>query len=326
MGAMAINPGDRGYGTLGRDALEPLNQPAPTPGAADHALTVAPVIVHGGGTWPQIVALARYMVKTEVHTYAFSVAANVILSLFPFIVLLLTVSRTIFHSNAMEFIVGQMMTSFIPAGQEFVMRNMVYLVHSHKGVQIFSVVMLLISSTGVFMPLEVALNDVWGVKKNRSYLHNQAVSLGLAAAVGALAILSIALTAGQRTVTAWVFFGHTDSALYLRATSLLLKVFAVLLGILLFFLIYWILPNRRVPARAVLPTAIVIGLVWEAAKYLYILLLPRLDFRAVYGPFYISVSLMMWAFLSGLILLAGAHFSATRYIAYNTQTEESAGV
>ena len=64
-----------------------------------------------------------------------------------------------------------------------------------------------------------------------------------------------------------------------------------------------------------LPTSIAIGLLWEAAKYLYILALPWLDFRAVYGPFYISVSLMMWAFLSGLILLAGAHFSATRFIA-----------
>jgi uncharacterized BrkB/YihY/UPF0761 family membrane protein len=44
-----------------------------------------------------------------------------------------------------------------------------------------------------------------------------------------------------------------------------------------------------------------------------VLALPKLDLHAVYGPFYISVGLMMWAFLSGLLLLAGAHFSATRY-------------
>jgi len=92
-----------------------------------------------------------------------------------------------------------------------------------------------------------------------------------------------------------------------------LRVVGVLASILLFFLIYWILPNRRVPAKAVLPTAIVMGIVWELAKLLYILALPWLDFQAVYGPFYISVGLMMWAFLSGLLLLAGAHFSATRY-------------
>jgi hypothetical protein len=30
----------------------------------------------------------------------------------------------------------------------------------------------------------------------------------------------------------------------------------------------------------------------------------------VYGPFSLSVSLMFWAFLSGLLLLTGAHLSA----------------
>ena len=62
-----------------------------------------------------------------------------------------------------------------------------------------------------------------------------------------------------------------------------------------------------------IPTAIVVGLLWQLAKILYIHALPWLDFQSVYGPFYISVGLMMWAFLSGLLLLAGAHFSATRY-------------
>src|SRR5271170_2630015 len=69
---------------------------------------VKPTVV-GYGLGAQIVALARYMARTEVHTYAFSVAANVILSLFPFIVLLLTLSRSVFHSRSMEAVAGDMM-------------------------------------------------------------------------------------------------------------------------------------------------------------------------------------------------------------------------
>jgi uncharacterized BrkB/YihY/UPF0761 family membrane protein len=82
------------------------------------------------------------------------------------------------------------------------------------------------------------------------------------------------------------------------------------------------LPNRKVPARAVLPTAIVIGLLWHVSKYLYLLALPRLDFHSVYGPFEVSVGLMIWAFLSGLLLLAGAHFSATRFALSVARQEE----
>ncbi len=261
----------------------------------------------------QLAALFNYLTRTEVHTYAFSVAANVILSLFPFIVLLLTLSDRLFHSPGVHVVVADMMKAFLPTGQDFVMRNMEALVHPHKGTQIFSVVMLLVSSTGVFLPLEVALNRVWGVPRNRSYLHNQAVSLGLAFAVGVLAMISVAMTASQRSLLTWIFFGHTGNVVFAVLSHGFLRSVAVLASILLFFLIYWILPFCKIPARAVLPTAIVVGLVWELAKYLYVLALPWLDLRAIYGPFYISVGLMMWAFLSGLLLLAGAHFSATRY-------------
>jgi YihY family inner membrane protein len=227
----------------------------------------------------------------------------------------------------MEQVVRDMMKSLLPVGQEFVMRNMQLLSHPHKGTQLFSVVMLLITSTGVFLPLEVALNGVWGVHKNRSYLHNQAVSLGLAFAVGVLAMVAVASTASQQAILSWIFLEHTHNFVFRLISFGFLRLCAALASILLFFLIYWVLPYRKVPARAVLPTAIVVGLLWQLAKILYIKALPWLDFQAVYGPFYISVGLMMWAFLSGLLLLAGAHFSATRYtlrLARQAEAKEAA--
>ena len=283
-----------------------------TPRATVDVRNLPPVVIKDG-LWPRLVALSCYLVRTEVHTYAFSVAANAILALFPFIVLLLTVSRAIFGKTHIEPVVGDLLKSFLPTGQEFVMRNMQLLVHPRSGMQVFSVMMLLISSTGVFMPLEVALNHVWGVHENRSYLRNQIVSLGLALAVGLLAMFSVLMSAGQESILNVLFFGHTQNQAYTVMLHGFRHIAAGVASVLLFFLIYWILPNRKVPAIAVLPTAMVTGLLWEGAKLLYVRALPYLDFQAVYGPFYISVGLMIWAFLSGLLLLAGAHFSATRY-------------
>ena len=90
-------------------------------------------------------------------------------------------------------------------------------------------------------------------------------------------------------------------------------------------MIYWLLPNRKIPAAAVLPSAVITGLVWEAAKLLYMAALPRLDLPSVYGPFATSVGLMMWAFLSGLILLSGAHYTAMRTLA-STPAEVVPGI
>jgi membrane protein len=253
-----------------------------------------PTLPQGLGS--QIVELARYMAATEVHTYAFSVAANVILSLFPFIILLLTLSRRVFHSRVMEGMVGDIMRSFLPVSPDFIVSQMQMLAHPHKRTQVFSLVLLLITSTSVFLPLEVALNK-----------------FGLAIAVGALAMASAALTAGHTAVVTWIFFGHTDNLAYHFFALGFFRIVAVLLGILLFFLIYWVLPNRPIPARSVLPTAIVVGVLWELGKQLYILALPLFDFESVYGRFQTSVGLMTWAFFSGLLLLGGARFSATRH-------------
>ncbi len=266
-----------------------------------------------GGLVSGVISLARYLAQTEVHTYSFSVAANAILSLFPFIVMMFTVARRVLHSNAMVGAIGEMLRYFLPANQDFIVRNMGLLVHPRGGVQVASVVTLLISSSGVFLPLEVALNQVWGVTTNRSYVMNQVISLGLAMTVGVLALLSIACTAAQTRVLTLIFFGHTSNIVFTLIEHSFVQIAAGVLSITIFFLIYWVLPNRRLPPAAVLPTAVVIGLLWELAKIIYVRVLVWMDLGAVYGPFAVSVGLMMWAFLTGLLLLAGAHYSATRY-------------
>ena len=252
---------------------------------------------------------AHYLLQTDVHTFAFSVAANAILSLFPFLLLLMTLIRHVIHSQVMYTVVENLLRDYLPTGQEFVIRNLNALVESHHRAQIFSLIMLLIGSTGIFMPLEVALNRVWGFPNNRSYVGNQMIALGLAFACGSLALLSVGLTAGNVAVLKSVLHGY--GAWYIQLMGFItMKISSILASIAIFFLVYWLLPNGKVPAQSVLPAALLMGLFSEALKYLYIFALPFLNFGEVYGPFAISVSLIFWAFLSGMLLLTGAHLSA----------------
>ena len=82
-------------------------------------------------TWPAhnsrfglVLSTVKYLLRTEVHTFAFSVAANAILSFFPFVLLLMTIIRRVFHSTVMYETVLQLLRDFLPAGQEFVIRNL----------------------------------------------------------------------------------------------------------------------------------------------------------------------------------------------------------
>ncbi len=298
-----------------RATVEPPSTPVPageasadTPAALPAKPARIPVVA-------QFAPTAKFLMRTEVHTFAFSVAANAILSFFPFMVLLLVVTRRVFHSQIMYDTLVRLLRDYLPTGQDFVIRNLKAMANARRGVQIFSVVMLLITSTGIFLPLEVALNHVWGFTNNRSYLWNQVVSLLLAVGCSLLALTSVALTAGNTLLLQHALGGAAMGVgwrgwLLAHISQIVMKVFATAASITIFFLVYWLLPNGKVPVRAVLPAAIVTGLCWEAAKYAYVYALPWLNFQEVYGPFSISVTLIFWAFLSGLLLLGGAHLSA----------------
>jgi YihY family inner membrane protein len=254
--------------------------------------------------------IVDYLLDSEVHTFAFSVAANAILSFIPFVILLYALAKSVFHSPAMLDVVSDAVPAFFPstASDKFWGR-LETVVPRH--LKLLSLLMILISCTGIFLPLEVALNKAWGVAKSRNYIMNQLVSFGLAILMVVLGMGSIMLSTGQRQVLTFLMFGHNKNWFYDGISSIWMLLCTGIACILFFFAIYWVLPNCKVPLRPVLKTSIITGIVWLVAKYIFSAALPHLDLERLYGPFYISVGLLFWAYISGLILFAGAQFSVT---------------
>jgi YihY family inner membrane protein len=264
-------------------------------------------------------ALISYLLDSEVHTFAFSVAANAILSFIPLIILLYTLAWRVFHSVAMKGVVFDMVDYFLPSVTDqahWISSNIEIYADkaSSHGIQAFSLIMILISCTGIFLPLEVALNQAWGVKKSRNYLMNQVVAFGLAILMVVLGMVAVVLSAGQRAILDFLFFHHSEGAgflpwLFNAISAAWLAISGGAACIVFFFLVYWLLPNCKVPARQVMRASVVVGLIWLASRYIFVLVLPHLDLKSMYGPFYVSVGILFWAYISGLILFAGAQYS-----------------
>lgn len=286
-----------------------------------------PVTVSKWYRWRKRCApIVEYLLDSEVHTYAFSVAANAIISFIPLIVLLYTISLSVFHSQEMAKVVTKIVEQLLPttATQGFLtdrLENAAALSSRH-GVQAMSLVMILVSCTGIFLPLEVALNQAWGVAKSRNYILNQLVAFGLAILMVFLAMGSVFLSTWQRQLLGLIFFHHTDNFVFNGISYLWLAATTGVASILFFFSIYWLLPNRKIPARQVVRTSIVTGIIWLTAKEAYVAILPHLDLKALYGPFFVSVGLLFWAYISGLILFAGAQISAIPRPALTNSSEK----
>jgi YihY family inner membrane protein len=253
----------------------------------------------------------RYCMRTEVHVHALAVAASVLLSFFPFLIVMTSLCRYGFHWRAaVNAIYLALDDSFPGELGGFIKRNLVAVVESRGPVQITSIVLLLITANGIFEPMEVALNGVWGVKENRSYWKNQLLSLGLIMLCGGLALISLILTALNQK-----YLGNLiglSGSVPLWTNLVFFRFAAIPVSILALFLVYWLVPNRRVPPLRIAPVAILVGLAIELLKYINLITWPLLKdkLQREYGPFYISVTIVIFSFVAAMLVLAGAEWAA----------------
>src|SRR5487761_2123874 len=254
----------------------------------------------------------RYWMKTEVHVYAFSVAANVLLSFYPFLIVAVAVASKFFGRatalNAIDLALGD----FFPDALGKVLHNKP---PPQGNIEIISLFLLMFTANGIFEPLEVGLNNVWGIRANRSYFRNQLVSLALIFLCGGLVLGSLLLTAftqeSYRTLTgaqpAWM-----PLWLFSWIPLLTFKMAAVPVTVFVLFLIYRFLPNGKPPLHRIIPSAIIVGILLEFLKHINQWVWPgfykKLDRE--YNVFKNSVTLILIGFLVSMLVLAGAEWSA----------------
>jgi membrane protein len=256
--------------------------------------------------WPTV----KYWVEVEVHVFAFSIAANVLLSFFPFLLVLVWMCRTVGWDSAEQAVYFAMGDVFGEQVEKLI-GGIDWIPNRFRNFSYTSLLLLLFTANGIFEPLEVALNKCWGVTKNRSYFLNQLVSMGLIFSCGSLAVVSIVLGALN-----FESLKNADGSVITQTVNwtnlLFFKMAALPVTMLALFLVYWILPNTKVDWRRVVPIAIVVGFVLEAFKYLMKWVWPWFLRKVVteYGPFYWSVIIVLMSFLASMIVLAGAEWAA----------------
>src|SRR5215467_10931216 len=100
-----------------------------------------------------IVHTLRYWSQTEVHALAFSVAANVLLGFFPFLIVSVSISRIFFSRQTTVAAIDFALRDYFPdALGQFLSNNL----PQRPVTDWIAIVLLLFSSNGIFEPLEVA--------------------------------------------------------------------------------------------------------------------------------------------------------------------------
>ena len=246
----------------------------------------------------------KFLAETEVHVYSFAVSVNVLISFYPFLVAMILICLHVFHWPAAANVIIQTVKDYFPG--DFGMDIAGYLKSSaRQRFSWLSIFLLFFTANGIFTPLEVAFNRIWNAKLNRTFVWNQVISLGLIFLCGVLVLASACLD-----TLFGAALGSSEFATILQ--SIVLHIIALPVTIVMIFLIYWLLPNAQIAVARLLPSAIVVAVLIQVAEFANVLLWPWLrdKLRSDVPPFVQSISIVFWAFITTLIILAGAEWAA----------------
>ena len=182
---------------------------------------------------------------------------------------------------------------------------------------IVGIASLLWSGRAFFDTLAAVLNGIWPNTEPRGFLQHQLALWSTFLGAGVLWLLSTGTTFALSALRA---LSQEFPKLFINYQSVLWEILprftSWLLTVVMFWLIYWFLPNRqqKVRRRIVLGAAVIAALGWEAAKFAFTGFIGGVAaatrYQAIYGSVATVVLALMWIYISSMILLLGAEAAA----------------
>jgi membrane protein len=248
--------------------------------------------------------------RSDNLTFAASIAYYSLLSMFPFLLLVLYVlDRISVGSN--EGTLLDIVVQALPGRFDFLVAQMPELAQLRVKLGIAGVLLTLWASMGVFGAITSAVNHAWGVEKRPSFLKHKLIAFTMLLAAGSLMMAALFIVSVvQMAETTW-FADVIDDAPYLAEfQGFVLRNAPTPLYIFVVSLIYYYAPNARVRWRDVWFGAILAGVLWRVAFAGFSWYVRDLSRFSVHGSVKAVVVFLLWVYLSAVILLYGVEVSA----------------
>ena len=277
---------------------------------------------HEGGwhrsVWGVLRRTLEAAMEDNIQFLASALSFDLLLTTIPFFVLILAViGYLVQHQLAVHQIdVRDLIRQFLPGagGDQDAFRwlegPLAGVVRQRGTLTLFGVPAFLWFSTRLFGGLRVALNEVFDTDESRPWPLAKLTDLGMVLVTGTLLVVNAYVLAVGARAEARIGGGFLREWLFRFGITLT----AVTSSALLFFVVFKLLPSRRIHWRTALVAAVFCALAFEAAKRLYTLYLARFatvdrvvsDANLVGG-----ILFLLWIYYSAYVFLLGGEVAET---------------
>ena len=257
--------------------------------------------------------------QDDVPGLAAELSYRFLFALFPFFIFLAAIGAFLAEVTHVENPTQSVMDMFavtLPADASNVVRQQMEGIFESRSAGLLSAGILgaIWAAAGGFGAVMKAMNRVYDVEETRPFWRRSLLAVGftlLAGSffVGAFVLLVVGQLAGHRIAEALGV-----GADYAALAALARLPLALLLLLVAIAFLYFAAPNAHVPFHWVSPGAVLFVAVWTVATLLFGLYVANFGaYNEVYGALGGMAVLMVWFYLSSLILLTGAELNAVVY-------------
>ena len=266
------------------------------------------------GGVPEIlrVAVQRFGVERGPEASA-SLAYYTFFSIFPMILVIIVIGSYFIDRNVLQEQLLNLLQGILPGAQDLVIGNIERVLQLRGAVTLFALFSLIWSATNMFNILAKNINRAFPKAIVPDFFKGRIMGLFMFLALSLLVFLAIGMTTVVGLIPA-VKIPFNGKSLH---QTFLWQVGSFLLPIgfntLLFWAMYYWVPQVKVSRKASLIGALVTGATWDMLNNAFTWYLSSgLDqYRLVYGSVGTVVALLFWVYLTGTIMLMGAHLAAS---------------
>lgn len=227
-------------------------------------------------------------------------------SLFPLTLLSVAIASLWFDPLWAESEIVTQLEFVAPALGELLGNNLERIVVSRGPVTGVALLILLWSASNIFNVLTRALDKIWDVPAIRPVWRHRGLAMVMALGIS---FLLLAAFFAEGTVLTILGTLLPEELMTLRPYTN--QLWAALVSVALFAILYYLLPHVKLTWRQVMPGAAVAGLVWEGAKrfFLYFIGVYLSRSNLVYGSLTTIMLFLTWTYVSSMIFLFGAYLN-----------------
>lgn len=255
-----------------------------------------------------IILAVRGFINDNLQTKASALTYSTLLAIVPMLAVLLGIAKGFGFQN----IVRQELFDYFPGHETELTRAFTfvegYLAQTQGGLFIgVGLTLLLYTVINLISSVEDTLNDIWQIKKSRTWYRKITDYLSLILILPILMTSSAGLSLFISTIqNSFLGYFHFITPL----TELLLNIAPYIITSLAFTGLYLMLPNTKVRFINGLVAGLIAGCAFQFFQFIYISgQIWVSKYNAIYGSFAALPLLLLWLQLSWLICLFGAELS-----------------